>query len=570
MSWDAKRLLPAGAQRPKTVAEFFEREVTSDRGEAFSFVGREVWRPIAAQLNNVVQRGIQDVSLDVLAGAQIGKSTLMCGFAGALPAWGQNVIYFLPNDKLADRFSDTRFAPMVARSGWMRANRADGTGSGREVSNKNLHSVAGRWVYILGLETVTNAISIQADALIYDEADLLSGANLEWSADRIDASKLRLQLGISVGMVQGAGIDERYQRGCQYVWCVKCPACGKDDQVLEELFPACIEKVGGEWVRVCVKCRKPYDVEVVGRWVARVVGREKDRHYSYRIPQLIVPAVALGGVIKKWDRAKSKRSRMAKFRCSSLAMPDGGDLQPITDQVLARARAVAYPMLLAQGDLPRFSGTDCGDSVHYACHEVLPNGCRRYVYFEEMDSDSMVERIEHLDATLGVVARVVDSKPLRTESRRLAYARPDATWLLDFSGDAAEPEEHEDEHYGKVFYRATVGRDAALDDFTSAFAAEPPLFLLPTNDAASAPVLDLVDQHLKRLTKVRTEDARGNTVERYVTAVANHFGFAMLSSYLAEQLSGGAKQADYELPRPVAGVDFGQRLRSRDLLEGYD
>lgn len=251
-------------------------------------------------------------------------------------------------------------------------------------------------------------------------------------------------------------------------------------------------------------------------------------------------------------------------------MPDGGDLQPITDQVLMRCRMEPYAMALAPGSLPRYSGTDCGDLVHYACHEVLPDGRRRYVYFEEMDSDSMVERIEHLDTTLGVVARVVDSKPLRTESRRLAYARPNATWLLDFSGDATEPEEHEDEHYGKVFYRATVGRDAALDDFTSAVAAEPPLFLLPTNDAASAPILDLVDQHLKRLTKVRTEDARGNTVERYVTAVANHFGFAMLSSYLAEQLSGGAEHSEHEISQPAVVADRWQRIRSRDLLEGYD
>lgn len=574
MTWDAKRLLPAGAQRPKTVAEFFATQVTSDRGEAFSFAGREVWRPIAAQLNDVVQRGVQDVSLDVLAGAQIGKSTLMCGFAGALPAWGQNVIYFLPNDKLADRFSDTRFAPMVQRSAWMRGNRSDGSG-GREVSNKNLHSVAGRWVYILGLETVTNAISIQADALIYDEVDLISGTNLEWSADRIDASKLRLQLGISVGMVQGAGIDERYQRGCQYVWCVKCPACGKDDQVLEEAFPACVECMDGLWQRVCVRCRKPYDVEACGRWVARHPNRERERHYSYRIPQLIVPAVALGGIMKKWERAKSKRSRMAKYRCSTLAMPDGGDLQPITDGVLARSRHEAYPMVLAPSVLPRYAGVDCGDSVHYACHEALPDGRMRFVYFEEMDSDSMVERIGYLDSTLGVCARVIDSKPLRTESRRLAYARPTSTWLLDFAGDGAEPEEHEDEHYGKAFLRATVGRDAALDEFTSMFVQEPPLFLLPSNDAASAPILDLVDQHLKRLTKIRTEDARGNTVEKYVTAVANHFGFAMLSSYLAEQLSGGGGiTGEYVAPVRTQGGSVGvagsQRLKARHLLEGYE
>jgi hypothetical protein len=545
-------------------------QVTTDRGEPFSLEQRRVWEPILGAIDGIVGAGQADCQLDVLAGAQIGKSTLACGVLGALPTLGWNSLYFLPTDILASRFDDTRWAPMARRAPWLVANLGDGTGG--ETDRKGLHSISGRWVYILGLESLNNAISIQGDALIYDEADLIPADNLAWSADRIDASKLRLQLSISVGMLEGAGIDERYKSGCQYVWVVRCPRCNRDGQVLEELFPDCVQMVDGAWARVCIACGRPYDVESCGRWVPRFPSREADGRLSWRIPQLIVPAVSLVGVMRKWEKARSRRSRLAKFKCSTLAMPDGGELQPITDAVLQRCRGEA-PMRLERGDRPRYSGIDTGDSVHYAAHERLPDGRMRYVWFEEIDSDVMVERIEALDEALGVVARVCDAKPLRTEARRLAYAKPHSTWLLDFAGDGEEPKSVSDSHGDQVFQRAVVGRDAALDDLVAQFVAQPPCVVLPTNDGRALAVLDLCDQHLKALAKERKEDARGNTIETFKRNVANHLGLAMLSSTIAEQLHRDSVPAAWrsiarrEMPAELSGV--GSRRMSRRLLENY-
>lgn len=576
-TWSPERLLSEAVDKPSTVEAFLRQEITTDRGEPLDFSDRRVWLPVLSRLSEVIEQGTPDVSLDVLAGAQIGKSILMGGLGAALPAWGWNVIYFLPTDVLAGRFDDTRFTPMIRRGPWLRSALADDTG--REVSRKSLHSLNNRWAYVLGLDTVNNAIAIQADALIYDEADLIPADNLTWSADRLDGSRLRLELGISVGMFDGAGQHERFLAGSQNIWVVKCPACGCDDQVLEDLFPDCVAKVRGEWARVCVRCGASYDVQAAGRWVPRIPSREAERRYSYRMPQLIVPGVSLDRIMGKYSKVQHKRSKLAKFRCSTLAKPDGGDMQPGTDARLAAARAERYPMVLAAGGgNPRFSGIDTGDAAHYACHELLPDGRRRYVWFEEMDSGEMVGRIEHLDQVLGVSARVCDAKPLRNEARALAFAKPRSTWLLDFAGDSSDPREEDAEHYGQPYRRALVGRDAAMDDFLGEFALEPCGVLLPSDDETGASILDLVGQHLKRCTKEPVEDARGNTLHSYRHGVENHFGFAMLSSYLAEQLAGGGGarvDVSTSAPRESAdvlrgyGLGGGGRLRATDVLVGY-
>lgn len=576
-TWSPDRLREDSAsavEKPSTVDAFLRQEITTDRGEPLDFSDRQVWLPIIARLGNVIEQGIPDCSLDVLAGAQIGKSILMGGFAGVLPAFGWNVIYFLPSDVLAERFDDTRFIPMINRGPWLRTARKDDTG--REVSRKSLHSINGVWAYVLGLESVKNAIAVQADALIYDEADLIPADNLAWSADRLDGSKLRLELGISVGMFDGAGQHERYLAGSQNVWVVKCPACKCDDQVLEDLFPDCIQKVDGEWARVCVRCGRAYDVQACGRWVPRVPSREAERHYSYRMPQLIVPGVSLSRIMSKYAKAQHKRSKLAKFRCSTLAKPDGGDMQPVTDARISAAQAERYPMVLAPGGHLRFSGIDTGDAAHYAAHELLPDGRRRYLWFEEMDSAELVARVEFLDTALGVTARVCDAKPLRNEARGLAFARPQSTWLLDFAGDQSDPREEAAEHYGQHYMRALVGRDAAMDDFLGEFSAEPCGVLLPSDDETGSPILDLVAQHLKRCTKEPSEDARGNTIHSYRHGVENHFGFAMLSSYLAEQLSGaGAGGMDIATPArgrietSMPGGAAFWRPRAARVLEGY-
>lgn len=521
--------------RYESFSKFLQEEIHTDKG-LYSFSGHEIFRQLVNDLETVFKERLTDVEISLLKGAQIGASTVGIGASVFIPAQlDKNIGYFLPTDVFAKRFDQTRFKPAIRKNTFLQGLMREGKFKGADV--KGLKEFRGKFLYTLGLFNIGNAISIPLDANLYDEVDILPEENMEWSDDRIAASDLRFRFFFSVGMMPGLGIDAKFQDGCQYHWHVKCPHCGKDDQILEDLFPACVQRVNGEWQRVCVRCGKAYDVEKDGRWVAHYPSRLKNRKISYRIPQLIVPAIALPYIMDRWEKAQKKKSKRAKFNCSGLAKPDGGDMQPITDAVLKACQA-DYRLSLSKGSLPRFAGVDCGDTAHFACYELLPNGRKRWLWFEELDSDEMVERIDTLWDELGLSGLVVDAKPLRVEARTIAYHHPEKVWLQDFKGE--ELTEEIGEHKGKQFQRVMVDRDDSLDEFCDLFTVEPePLMMLPAKDADSPAILDVVDIHLKNLRKEKTVDQRGNVVFRFVKNVANHFGMAMNSAIIAEYLAVG-------------------------------
>jgi hypothetical protein len=529
--------LSGSARRYDSFKEFLLREVPTDKGK-YSFAGHRVFEPIVDDLDAILARRQPDMQISLLKGAQIGASTIGIGVSAFLPSQVRaNVGYFLPTDKFADRFDKTRFRPAIRKSPYLRGLMREGTYQGSALTG--LKEFGSNFLYTLGLTSLGNAISIPLDACLYDEVDVLPEENMEWSDDRIAASDLRFRFYFSVGMLPGLGIDRFFQAGSQTLWVVKCPSCGKDGQVLEDLFPACVARVGEEWARVCVKCGAAYDVEAAGRWVDTYPDRRKDGLISYRVPQLIVPAIALSYIMARWEKAKLKRSKKAKFNCSALGRPDGGDAQPITDAVLTACRG-DYAMTTARGPLPRFAGVDCGDTAHFACHERLPDGRKRFIYAEEMDSDEMVERINQLWDMLGLAGLVCDSKPLRVEARKIAYAHPREVWLQDFAEGDTKAEEKE--HQGKVFQHLRVSREESLSDLVDLMVPEEggePQVLLPRKDADSPAILDVIDIHLKNLRKEKTINATGNTVDRFVRTAANHFAMAMNSSLQAEYLALG-------------------------------
>lgn len=516
-------------------SDFLQREVYTDNG-IYSFDRHQVFRQIVEDIDNVFLKNQEDVELSNLKGAQIGASTIGIGTSMYIPSQsGLDVGYFLPTDKFAERFDQTRFTPAIRKNTYLQELMREGKFKG--ANHKGLKEFRGHFLYTLGLFDIKNAISIPLDCNLYDEVDILPEENMEWSYDRIAASDIRFRYNFSVGMMPGLGIDAKYQDGCQYVWNVKCPACGKDNQVLEDLFPACIRKVNDRWERVCIRCGKPYDVETAGRWVAQYPNRIKEGKLSYRLPQLIVPAISLSYIMDQWDKATKKKSRKAKFNCSTLAKPDGGDMQPITEMVLNFNRG-EHSLCYFRSANPVFAGVDCGDMAHFAAYERLTDSRKKWIWFEELDSDEMVQRIEELWTKLGITSLVCDSKPLRTEARRIAYAHPRKVWLQDFSG--TELQEETAEHQGKQFQRVTVDRDDSLEEFCDLFLNEAqPIMLLPTKGAEYPPILDTVDVHLKNLRKEKILDAKGNTIYRFLKGVANHFGMAMNSATIAEYLSIG-------------------------------
>lgn len=523
---------------------FLEEEVTTDKGR-WSLAGHEALGKIVELLDSVITAPLRDAEIIGLKAAQIGWSTLALAVAFFLASCRSlNVGYFLPTDRFAERFGQTRADKIIKSSPFLRDAMREGAIGG--VHQKGLKEFRGSYFYLLGLESVANATSIPMDALIYDEVDLLDEENTVWSEDRVAHSMLRLKMYLSVGMFPGAGVDARYQTGTQHRYAISCPRCGKRDQVLEDLFPECMRVIAGVATRVCSKCHAPLDLST-GRWIAEYPQRAKDRRYSFRLSSLSIGAIDGDYIWSRYTRALKKKAWLAKFNCSILAKPDAGAMMPITDAELGQMRRPGVVLRLSAGSgAPRYAGVDVGDICHFWAHELLPARegearVRRLVWIEEIDSDNLVERLSFLIRKLDLRRLVIDKKPHTASARRLAYAFPRIVVLQDFaSGELRVVDEF---HEGKKYKCLKVDRDDSLAQFCAEIADPDNPLLIPDDDGET---MLLLARHLKQLRKTRTQDARGNELDSFVRGVENHLGMAGNSARLAEVISPKSVRFDYE------------------------
>ena len=468
----------------------------------------------------------------VLKGAQVGLSTLAVGWSLYLAlAKGYNAGYALPTKIFARRFLKTRFRGVITANPLLRT-------AVRTTENVGLMTVSGdaqggqsrvAYLYMLGMENLSDAISIPLDALVFDEVDVLNQDNMAWANDRIAASGYGRKFYFSVGMNPGRGMDAGYGASSQRVWVVRCPGCGRDDQVLEELFPACVRRVAGEWRRVCAGCGRSLDVQADGRWAARYPDRDVE---GYRVPQLIVPGVSLEYIMGRWEQARQRRSLLAKFRSSTLALPDAGERQRITAGMLAGVLADYPTRETAEWTV---GGADVGDTCHVAFAD-LQGERLRFVRLETVSADRMVAELSALITALGCRCFVIDAQPFRSEARRLARLHPEVVVLQYFKappggGSGVGAETHEDHTYRTV----SEDREDSLDAYCDLFDPERQGVLFPRY-MGGRDFLDstVAAHHLKGSQKVEMLDRRlGKLVARFPKGVENHYLMACNNARVA-------------------------------------
>jgi len=409
------------------------------------------------------------------------------------------------------------------------------------------------FLYMLGLENLSDAISIPLDTLAFDEVDVLNQDNLAWADDRIAASDYGQRLYFSVGMNPGLGIDTGYQASSQQVWLLRCPACGRDDQVLEELFPECVRRVDGIWQRVCIGCGKPLDVQEFGRWVPRYPDRLTT---GYRVPQLIIPAVSLDYIMARWEQVRRRRSLLAKFRSSVLALPDAGERQRITAELLARVLA-DYPTL----DMAEWTvgGADVGDTCHVAFADLAGEQLR-FVRLETVSSDRMVTEMSAMIEAMGCRCFVIDAQPFRSEVRRLARLHPQVVVLQYFSTGSRSVSARDsltstETHEGVTYRTVSMDREDSLDTYCDLF--DPGCWgVLFPRYLAGCDFLDsdVAAHHLTGSQKVETLDARlGRHLPRFRKGVENHYLMACNNARKALVLLSDGWESPGAVALPVFG-----------------
>ncbi|ADY55124.1 hypothetical protein Sgly_0767 [Syntrophobotulus glycolicus DSM 8271] len=481
-------------------------------------------RPYMAE---IVKTSFKHPNSVVSKGAQTGFSTYYLARAMYMvDVLGANLIYYLPTDKLAIRFGETRFDPYVDRSEYLKS-RLMGT------DKAGLKQIGTHFFYMLGLHGKGGAISIPADEILFDEVALINRENMDLAQDRILASKLGWQRYFSAPLFEEDGIDELYRQSDMRKWLVKCSGCNHYS-IVEEDFPDNILETKDSDKRsiriICSKCGKPLDV-AQGKWVPEHPDKT-DETIGYRVPQLIIPDARLDLIWSRWKRAQGKPNKLALVRRSALGIADSGNMQPINSTTLQLVEAAGDYYFQDSSEEACGIGIDMGDAAHVAVLAPYKEDGFRIVAAWHVDVEDLLEMIPHLEETYNVGCLVIDAMPYKTESKRVVRILQTATGYIQyFKQNYKESTEGEEEKQVNVIQ---VDRDESLDETTELFGCNPPRALLfkPRN-IEEENTLEEIRRQLKKLLKEEIIGADSNKRISYKKNVENHFGMAINSGRIA-------------------------------------
>lgn len=503
-------------ERQGDFLKYCERHIVLDNGQPYNPTSR----PCMAE---VVEQSFLHPHLAIEKGEQTGLSTLFIAYALFLcDQHRRNTIYFGPTDEWIKTFTPTRFDPVIERSEYL-------SGRLRGSDQVGLKQIGTNFLYLRGLRTKTNVVSVPADALLFDEVALLDKENMEVAEGRLSASEIAWRRYFSAPLYEEDVIDEIFKASDQRAWMVKCIHCNHH-QATEEHFPGnLVERAGAVFV-ACCNCGKALDVGR-GEWVAQKPDRTKDR-LGYRIPQLIMPGLNLRFAYDRVQEALRKPSKMAQVKRSVAGIPDSGNLQPINDAVIKRVSEVEPFHLHTRSEIPCFMGIDMGDICHIAIRQPVGNGRVRWVYFEEVRSEDLLGRAWSLEREFRVRGTIIDAMPYKPDSKKIVRALQTWAAIHYFRGDdLKESSEGEDDREVRV---VLSDREDSIDEMVDELIAEPPFALLPLpTDLDEENLLRSLHRQLKKLVRDEVVTHQGKRLE-YKHGVENHYGLAMTYARLAE------------------------------------
>ncbi|HEY5041302.1 MAG TPA: hypothetical protein VIK53_04810, partial [Verrucomicrobiae bacterium] len=160
-----------------------------------------------------------------------------------------------------------------------------------------------------------------------------------------------------------------------------------------------------------------------GRYVARNPDKIKQAHFSIRVSQFNISAISMQEIVGSWFAAMADPSgdAMVAFYCDRVAIPNAGAAQPITQQVLDRARENSAMSLAASG-VPRFAGLDTGPRCWFWCDEVPDALTSRLVWAELIASGNAPARVAFLMQQLGISCVFIDAGGEPDLTKRICLA----------------------------------------------------------------------------------------------------------------------------------------------------
>lgn len=295
-------------------------------------------------------------------GAQLGFTIAMVlrTIELARSLYKRGVIYYMPTRDDVSDFSKARFNRLLKENPSL-ARGISGTDS------TTIKRIGETYVYFRGMKSRSQAKSVPADAIVFDERDEMEQPQVDLARTRLDGSDFKHECSLSTATLPDYGVDHDYQLSDQRTWQIKCKACGTWT-CMELDWPESLARgADGQAYRACKSktCRRKIHV-IHGQLVAAHPNRSK---MGLWISQLCSPTMPPTKILDEWEDPSHNEREFFNSRLG-LAWADTHDL---LDRAALLAVATDQPMRrAAQG--PCFLGADVGKKeIHWWVGEKREN-----------------------------------------------------------------------------------------------------------------------------------------------------------------------------------------------------
>jgi len=363
---------------------------------AYTFDGREALEFVVGIIDKVLGspggspspgEPISDARLTATGSAQWGKTILELNLlAYAAGIQFRSVGLFLPDEDLVEGVVDSKLRPDVLdQQPWLNSlitlGKAENA-SGKTVNRKGLFTCTdGRkrsHGMIHGMQKIPTTFSF--DIVIEDEKDDIPPTMSRYLTARMTASDLRFRLSIGTQRYAGAGQNKEFEDGTMHIGHFTCAGCGHKQNPEENWPQICRLAVDdapspddpqlqlegnfrrgvhhedtkgtkaeatfefepdGNFYLACVHCGVALDRHAP-EFIPLHPEREKLQHWSVRISQLLVAAIALKQIVADWcQNAVQDPDAMKTFYVDRLGLPRSSS-QQLDQKILDRARSLEY------------------------------------------------------------------------------------------------------------------------------------------------------------------------------------------------------------------------------------
>ena len=265
----------------------------------------------------------------------------------------EGVMYGLPSEDQVTSFVQVRVNATIRASSRIASAL-------RETDNTDVKLMWGKPLYFRGSIARSKLREIPVGLLVRDEFGEMNEVGREMMLARLDASERKWILDLGNPRFPETGIDAEYQDGDRSVWKILCE-CGADE---EPRWPESVKMTNGLATLVCPACGSPVD-RGGGRWVPT----DPDARYrSFRLSQLISPAVEPWELVAAWESAQGNETRLQEFWNSKLGLPYAPEGARITEDVLSKLPLSGE--MMAGYVKPTCMGVDVGAVLHVIIRRV--------------------------------------------------------------------------------------------------------------------------------------------------------------------------------------------------------